>query len=73
MDEYDEKLVKWFDSEFWPMMAREQAQAERTLSESTFSRTYWEGYLDAINMVYEFIDESIERIKDSVEEETEDV
>lgn len=69
MDEYDEKLVKWFDDEFWPMLARELAAAEHTARECTVSRPYWEGYWAALDMVNSFVDEGIERIKDSVEEE----
>ena len=72
MDEYDERLVAWFDREFWPMVARELADAERTASESTVSRVYWEGYLDAIDKVSRYIDEGMERIKAAVEEEDSD-
>ena len=72
MDEYDEMLVKWFDYDFWPMVARELADAERTASESTVSRAYWEGYLDAISNVSRYIDEGMERIKAAVEEEDSD-
>lgn len=72
MDEYDEGLVRWFDREFWPMIARERAQASRLARESVFARPYWEGYLDAIDMVNAFVDEGVCAIRDSVEEDTND-
>ena len=69
MDGHDERLVSWFDYEFWPMIARELAVAERMVRESTVSRAYWEGCLDAIGRVSGFIEDGIKRIRDEVEEE----
>lgn len=72
MDEYDERLVRWFDYAFWPMIARERAQAERLARESVFARPYWEGYCDALCMVDGFVEEGVGAIMDSVEEEAAD-
>ena len=71
MDEYDEMLVKWFDYDFWPMVARELAGAERMekACKSTALTTYWRGYIDAMDMISRYIDGGMERIKAAVEEE----
>ena len=66
MDEYDERLVDWFDYDFWPMLGGEHGFALRMARESRGRSPYWEGYLAALDMVCGLVDRGIERIRDEV-------
>ena len=70
MDEYDEGLLYWFDNKFWPMVAEEHYHArEIAKQQNHVFCLYWQGYFEAMDMISRYIDESMERIRASVEEE----
>lgn len=71
MDEYDRRLVEWFDSKFWPMIGEEHYVAEKR-TKLGLSSDYWHGYFEALDMVYGFIDKAIEEIRSAVEGEEEE-
>ena len=70
MDEYDERLVAWFDREFWPIVAEEHYRAQKIAEqENHVFYEYWQGYFMAMDKISRYIDESMDRIRDSVCEE----
>lgn len=74
MDEYDRRLVAWFDSKFWPMLGKELYFAEKMARQKEMGQhnPYWEGYHNALGLVNSFVEDAIEEIRDIVEGEDED-
>ena len=71
MDEYDERLVRWFDYELYPFICKEHYFAWKMARQKEMGQInqYWAGYFDAIDTVNRVIEEGINGIRDSVDKE----
>lgn len=67
MDEYDERLVSWFDYDFRPSLGKELADAFNMMMDCEIAREYWQGYYAALGMVNSLVNEGLVRIRREVE------
>lgn len=69
MDEHDERLARWFDREFYPLLGKEHYFAKRMAQQKELGQAnmYWVGYFAAVDMLNETVEDALAEIRDSVE------